>query len=62
MDLQRISDWQADLCWNICFWLIFASQKASISLKPLPEDKILDWSKLKQIADVHLKWKKKSAI
>ena len=30
--------------------------RSHIWINPLPDDKILDWSKLKQIADI-LKWK-----
>ena len=49
-----------------CNKSLFEGTKCSELLKqvvfnPLPDDKILDWSKLNQIADnifkVHLKWK-----
>ena len=30
-------------------------ERAEICVNPLPDDKILDWSKLKQIAKMHLK-------
>ena len=30
--------------------------KTEVTFDPLPDDKTLDWSKFKQIADENLKW------
>ena len=43
------------------FWLFqqmffIGLNKLIKAINPLPDDKILDWSKLKQIADYILKW------